>query len=398
MGDSNPDIAAAKDKLRRIAKGLAAGRLGGDTTPMFTPAFGEVLVQWKSAVHVDVHAGRRPAPDVDPASTAIDWATKVQLGIIPRVTAPAPPKARHLGIAFRGTGGTDDDPVYKIFRACADLVELVVPAFAATMGGIPVGTAGSMNDPSMAHAVDLAFADAQRIFLERYRANPRIKVVIGGYSAGAVAAALFRQWLQANYPDNYLCSFSLGDPTRPAGGAYYGGVPCPGRGIATWHYGDIRDARHCWLAKPGDMYTSVPDNAVGDIMDTAYDMVTKVELKDFLGTTMAVVQQIPVIMNEAGISLPAVFGALAGGPAGLLGFALPLTMAALGGLLVPTQNPTGVSAAAQAAVIGLKFATTNPPTRDHISYDTSEVWPGQTYVGLGIQHVRDWAGRIPAAA
>ena len=306
VGDRNADIAVAKERLRKIAAKLVAGRLDSDTTDVFTPNFASALAEWKAAVHADVLDGRRQPPDVDPASTALDWATKVQLGIIKRATppAPAPPKARHLALVFRGTGGIiGADYVSRVCQGVADLVEEVNPAFAATMGGIPVGTAGAGSDPSMAHAVQLAFTDAQRIFLERFRANPRIRVVVGGYSAGAVAAALFRQWLQQNYPDNYLCSFSFGDPTRPVGGAYYGGAACPGRGIATWHYGDIRDPRHCWLAAPGDMYTSVPDNAVGDIMDTAYDMVTQVELSDFLGTAGALAAQIPVIMREAGISL-----------------------------------------------------------------------------------------------
>ncbi|AYB69374.1 lysin B [Mycobacterium phage Gancho] len=399
IGDRHPDIADAKERLRRIAAKLVAGRLDNDNTDVFSPVFADVLAEWKTAVHRDVLSGRRQPPDVDPTSTVIDWATKVQLGMIARATppAPAPPKARHLGIVFRGTGGIiGQDYVSRVLQGCADLVEEVHPAFAATMGGIPVGTAGGINDPSMAHAVALAFADAQRIFLERFRANPRIRVVIGGYSAGAVAAAMFRQWLLTNYPDNYLCSFSFGDPTRPAGGAYFGGVAAPGRGISTWRFGDIRDYRHCWLAAPGDMYTSVPDNAVGDIMDTAYDIVTQVELSDFLGTAFGVARQIPIIMEEAGIGLPSVFKALAGGPAGLVGLGVPLIMGLLGGLIGGQKNPTGVAAAAQAAMIALQFATSNPPTAAHIQYEFREVWPGQTYLGLAIQHVRDWAGRTPA--
>ncbi|MCP3811060.1 hypothetical protein NLX62_01695 [Mycobacteriaceae bacterium Msp059] len=401
VGDRSADIALAKERLRKIAAKLVDGRLafGSGDELEFTAEFAQVLAEWKTVVHNDVLSGRRQTPDLDPASTAIDWATKVQLGMIARATPPAPPrpKARHLGLMFRGTGGVIGlDYVSRVMQACADLVEEVHPAFAATMGGIPVGTAGNINDPSMQHAVELAVADAQRIFLDRLRANSHIKVVVGGYSAGAVAAAKFRQWLLANYPDNYLCSFSIGDPTRPAGGAFYAGAACPGRGIATWHYGDIRDPRHCWLAAPGDMYTSVPDNAVGDIMDTAYDMMTAVELSDFLGTAVAVAQQIPVIMAEAGIALPSVFGALAGGPTGVLGFGLPLAMGALGGLIGVEKNPTGVAAAAQAAMIALQFMASNPPTAAHIQYEFREVWPGQTYIGLAIQHVRDWAGRTPA--
>ncbi|ASZ75177.1 lysin B [Mycobacterium phage MissWhite] len=263
---------------------------------------------------------------------------------------------RHLGIVFRGTGGIiGQDYVSRTLQACADLVEEVNPNWPATMGGIPVGSAGNPNDLSMQRSVDIALEDAKRIFLERYALNPRIMVVIGGYSAGAVVAAKFREWIQTFYPDNYLCSFSFGDPTRPAGGVYYAGKATPGRGISSWHYGDIRDWRHCWLAAPGDMYTSVPDNATGDIMDTAYDMVTRVQISDPLTTAQAILTRIPEIGFE------------------VLG---------------------NIFAGIEAASIAIGFVAQNPPTAPHIQYEFREVWPGQTYLGLAIQHVRDWASRV----
>ena len=77
------------------------------------------------------------------------------------------------------------DYVSRVCQGVADLVEEVNPAFAATMGGIPGGTAGSPADPSMAHAVELAVADAQAITLARLGERPNLKIVTGGYSAGA---------------------------------------------------------------------------------------------------------------------------------------------------------------------------------------------------------------------
>src|SRR5690606_30815744 len=155
---------------------------------------------------------------------------------------------RHLGIVFRGTGGiVGQDYVSRTLQACADLVEEINPEFPATMGGIPVGSAGNFRDVSMQKAVQIGFEDAKRIFLERYALNAKTMVVIGGYSAGAVAAAKFREWLQTFYPANYLCSFSFGDPTRPYGGSYYLGPIHSGQGISSWRYGDVKDWRHCWL-------------------------------------------------------------------------------------------------------------------------------------------------------
>ena len=55
---------------------------------------------------------------------------------------------------------------------------------------------------------------------------------------------------------------------------------------------------------------------------------------------------------------------------------------------------TGPAAAVKAAQIALQFATAQPPTAPHIQYEFREVWPGQTYLGLAIQHVRDWASRV----
>lgn len=321
------------------------------------------------------------------------------------ITAPAPatsPRTRFPAFVFRGTGGIiGQDYVSLVCQAVSDLVEEINPNWPATMGGIPVGAAGGLGDPSMQRAVTIAVDDAKRIFTERLKANPRVKVVVGGYSAGAVAAAKFRQWLHDNHPDNYLCSFSIGDPTRPEGGAYYLGAPAPGRGISSWRYGDITDWRHCWLVAPGDMYGSVPVGAVGDIMDTAYDMVTQVELSDPLATARAIITNIPIIMEEAGVGLPAIFGALTGGLAGMAGFWLDVLINSLRGLIVGGGDPaklTGLAAAAQAAIIAIGFVTAQPPTGPHIEYQFREVWPGATYIDLAVQHVREYCANAAAVA
>lgn len=308
--------------------------------------------------------------------------------------------ARHLALVFRGTGGIiGQDYVSLVCQSVSDLVEEINPVFPATMGGLPVGAAGGPRDASMTAACKTAFEDAKRIFQTRYNLNPRIKVVVGGYSAGAVAAAMFRQWLQLYYPDNYLCSFSFGDPTRPVGGCYFAGTPTTGRGISSWHYGDVRDWRHCWLAAPGDMYTSVPDGPVGDIMDTAYDMVTNVQISDPLGTARAMIGQLPVILGEAGISLPAIFGSLATGPVGLITWMIPMAIGALQGMIgeltgLPDANSPGTAAAAEAAMIALKFVASQPPTAAHIQYHIRETLPGMTYLDLARSHVRDWCSRV----
>lgn len=276
----------------------------------------------------------------------------------PTPIRPAP-AGRHLALVYRGTGGViGEDIVSRVCQGAADLVEEINPDWAASMGGIPVGTAPPGAGLSMKRAADAAFEAGKAEFLSRHRQTPDRKVVIGGYSAGAVVAARLRQWLQINYPNNYLCSFSFGDPTRPVGGAYYGGLAAPGRGIGSWRYGDTGDWRHCWLADPDDMYTSVPDNNTGAIMSTAYDIVTAVQLTDPLATAQSIAEKVPAIIDQF------------------------------------CQDPlAGFDAIGRAG----RFVIDG--TRPHIEYHLREVWPGQTYLGLAVQHVRDWASRVaPAAA
>ncbi|MDQ2628439.1 MAG: peptidoglycan-binding protein [Actinomycetota bacterium] len=273
-------------------------------------------------------------------------------------TPPTPirpqPGGRHLALVWRGTGGIiGEDIVSRVCQGAADLVEEINPDWDATMGGLPVGTAGFGAGLSMNRAVDKAFEAGKAAFLS----DPSRKLVIGGYSAGAVVAARFRQWLQAHYPENYLCSFSIGDPTRPVGGAFYGGLAAPGRGIGSWRYGDTGDWRHCWLADPDDMYTSVPDNNTGAIMSTAYDIVTAVQLTDPLATAQAIAEKVPVIIDQF--------------------------------LMDPLAGFDAIGRAGRFVIDG---------TRPHIEYHLREVWPGMTYLGLAVQHVRDYCSRVAPAA
>lgn len=320
------------------------------------------------------------------------------------VTPPPPkPRKRHLAVVYRGTGGViGQDYVSRVCQGAGDLVREENPDFPATMGGIPVGaTQDGINGVSMAKAVDIGEESGSRLIERELAADPELGIVVGGYSAGAVAAARIRASLLTpgarlnRYGKNYVCSFSLGDPTRPFGGSWYMGPRLAGQGISSWRFGDVNDARHCWLTHPDDMYGNIPLGVTGDIMDDAYDLVTKVQMSDPLGTIQAMIPQIPVVAQKAGISLPGMFGALAGGPAGLIGFALPLMIGMLPGLISAgggnTAALTGPAAAAQAAIIGLKFMAAG--TGPHITYERNEVWPGQTYLGLGIQHVRDWSSR-----
>lgn len=404
VGDHDAAIAVAKSKLAKFSYGKGIGN-----SDEYTAAFGVALTTFQGNRNGEISRGTKPGPRMATVGK-LDWATKKQLGMLdPVAVVPAPAALRHPAFVFRGTGGIIGlDYVSRICQGAADLVEEINTPWAATMGGLPVGTAGGLTDPSMWRAVQEAFGLAKLEFLHRYTINPKIRIVIIGYSGGAVVAALFRQWIHENYPDNYLCSVGVADPTRPHGGAFYNapGANRDGQGISSWRYGDINDSRHCWLtnvsdpARP-DMYAHIPLGKVGEIMQGAFDLVTHVELSDLVSTARSFVTVIPEIAADAGIYVPDALGALSNGIPGLIGWGLPLLTGALGGL-ISGGNPdslVGTAAAAKAAQIGLTFALDNPPTRPHITYEFAEVWPGKTYLQLGIDHVRDWASRVtPVAA
>lgn len=336
-----------------------------------------------------------------PVTGIFDQELAAAAGYKPPTTALQTGK-RVLGVVFRGTGGViGEDLVSLTCQGAVDLVEEQNPPWAATMGGLPVGIAGGVSDPSMDKGAAAAAVAGKAMVDARIKADPSLGIVIGGYSAGAGPAAEVREYVKANYPANYVCSFSFGDFVRPPGGCYYPygpGVDPGGQGIGMKHSGDVTDSRHCWLsnhtAPPGmgvDMYTIVPLGVVGDIMRHCEDMVGEFAFTDMLAWLQALIRDLPVVVADAGITMPAVLGGLAGGPAGLAGFALPLLIGSLGGI-IGGGNPdtlTGTAAAAKAAVIALTFlfAGTGP----HIRYHLDEVWPGCTYLQLAIQHVRFWS-------
>lgn len=311
-------------------------------------------------------------------------------------TAPPQPKPRHLGIMFRGTGGIiGQDPVSRVCQGAADLIEERNPEWPASMGGLPPGAPGT---PSMNKAVQIGVAAGAR------EIQSGRTFVLGGYSAGAIVAAKLRAMLEpgqplAEYRGNYVCGFAFGNPSRAFGHTYYLGAIPNGRGISDFNMPSATLGWDwCDLAHPDDMYTNVPLGDAGDIMTAIYQAVTDVQLSDPLGTLQAIIAAIPKVLLEAGVSIPLLTqlgaGVLTGNPVAMAGVLLPVLMSALPGLMGGQGGElTGPAAAVQAAIIALRFAVSG--TAAHINYHAWEVWPGQTYLGLAVQHVRDWAGRTP---
>jgi peptidoglycan hydrolase-like protein with peptidoglycan-binding domain len=384
LGDHGPEITAWQQWFNRYARAYAPGVDG---------YFGSDEVNSVSTMQRNV----RPP---QPVTGVFDQKLADAVGFKP--PAAPQPRKRVLGVVFRGTGGiVGKDLVSLTCQGAVDLVEEQNPPWAATMGGLPVGVAGGVSDPSMDKAAAAASIAGKAMVDQRIKADPTLGIVIGGYSAGAGPAAEVREYVKAKYPKNYVCSFSFGDFVRPPGGCYYPwgpGVDPGGQGIGMTHSGDVTDPRHCWLsnhtAPPGmgvDIYTIVPLGVVGDLMRHCEDMVGEFSFTDMMTWLQALIRDIPIVVADAGITMPAVLKGLSSGPAGFAGFLLPLLISSLSGF-IGGGNPdtlTGTAAAAKAAVIALTFlfAGTGP----HIRYHIDEVWPGCTYLQLAIQHVRFWS-------
>lgn len=435
VGDRHPDIIKAKDVLDNYSYGaeVKAEKPPAGYTDEYTSAFGAALIVYAGKVNSDIRAGRnnRKAPLVN-TDGVFDWAMKIQMEIIPRAGTPPPPKPvgpRHAWIVYRGTGGVIGlDYVSRVCQGAGDLVEEINPDFPASMGGLPPGAPGT---PSARIAINTGFESGCR-WIEQ---NPNRTFGLGGYSLGEIVVARLLDALFTPggrlyaHRGRFVASFHIGPPARPLGAAYFNGTPAPGVGISSWRLpqavlGEV-GARACYLCHPEDMYGAIPvpiPGGTGDIMETVFDMVTDAGMSDFLGTVQRMIPHLLEIASDAGVlgaigmggvgqsdpnnplSLLGSLGGLAGGGALLLNpitivpMLLPLLIAALPGLIAGIGggvggNLTGPAAAAQAAIIAMKFLMTG--TAPHINYHAWEVWPGQTYLGLAIQHVRHWASTVP---
>lgn len=325
-----------------------------------------------------------------PATGIANLATRIRLGCY-----PPPPPPRHAMLCFRGTGGILGlDYVDRIADCCARTVERVdvAPELLPSMGMAPVGAATNITALSGNESVDYMVNWAVNWKLH----NPDRTLLVAGYSLGAIAATkYFLEFLPGGrlqeFREDFVAAVTLGNPARSYGRTFYLGPIPAGEGIS-----DIRipeDERNrlgwrwCDLAAPGDLYTNVTGGPeVLKVCRAAYKAVMTQQIHDPAKLIQSMLPIITEALGAAGIVLPGLPGINLGG----LGFG------AFNNAVTAPGIPGGAPAAVmQAAFQGIKFATTNPPTAPHITYEFAEVVPGRTYLDIGVQHVNDWAGRIP---
>lgn len=311
-------------------------------------------------------------------------ATQYRIGV-----ADPPAPARHVCFTARGTGGVvGHDYTSRVAQACANVVEEHPILYPATMGPAPVGAATQLNALSGQQSVDVGV----EMLCEAIESSRR-SFVLGGYSAGAIVTSKVRAMLLpggrlADHAHRYVCGFAFGNPCRAFGHTFYLGPIPAGQGISDFHLPqDACTWDWCELVHPGDLYANAPaEKEVWEVCAQAYRLVMDLQIHDLRSMVQEFVRNFMRLLDEAGVEIP--LGILVGVVSGTLGQMLP-TIA--GG--VPEA-----AAALKAAIAGIRFATANPPTRDHIFYEWDEVLPGRTYVDLAVQHVTDWAERTKVLA
>ena len=302
---------------------------------------------------------------------------------------PAPPP-RHACLTFRGTGGiVGQDYTSRVAAASPFLAEVPVP-YSASMGPLPVGAAQNIAAPSGQQSRDQAVEWAAR-WIET---TPRT-FALAGYSQGADAASRVRAMLEPGgrlegHRDRYVCGVMFGNPTRRRHHTFFNGPIPAGEGIADWHLPQSA-CTWDWLecVQPGDLYANVPAGDVGEVCREAYRLIMSLQFTDLGALASAFLQNLMRLLDEAGVDPKGlqkpdqIIG-------GFIGGFLSSLAPQLAPLVGQAANPES-AAAAQAAVLGLRFAATSPPTRDHITYEWAEAIPGLTYLALAIQHVNHWA-------
>lgn len=262
---------------------------------------------------------------------------------------------------------------------------------------IPVEAPWSFGNPvSYAESVRIAVDWAVNWTL----ANSDRPVIAGGYSQGGEAASRYRMEFEldgrlAHLRDNFVCGYVFGNPSRHLEKTFYGGPPTDGEGIALFRLPLLGDD-WCELVDTYDMYGGVPPTLTGEIMRDVYTLCTELEVGGGFEETFAA-NCLELLRNLDGDAYDSVQRGVARYGVDLSG----ATMLPADQLQPPSDKlitVQGIAAAIQACVLGIQFVCWQPPTAPHIEYHLREVFPGQTYVQLAIQHVHHWVHTYQEAA
>ena len=287
--------------------------------------------------------------------------------------------------------------------ACGEIADEIPVQGPNSFGPIPpFTTPEGIRAPSYQESVGISVDWAVDWTLN----NTDRPVIIGGYSQGGEAGSRFRMEFEqggrlGHLRRNFVCGYVFGNPSRYEQHTYYGGPATPFDGIAQFRLPQrVCGDEWCELIDPGDLYGTSARHLTGEIERDVYTMCTEMELhsgvRDFTETFIA--NLITVAQNLDGRAYDEMMAGAERHGVDLSGATIvaPERMQPLTDRLLSVR---GIAAAIAAAVDALIFFCSPPfPTAAHCEYHIREVWPGQTYVGLAIQHVHDWVRTYTEAA
>ncbi|AGU92061.1 lysin B [Mycobacterium phage Bane1] len=362
VGDVDPNIVLAKQKLAKYSYGKPAN----DGTPIYTAEFGAALAEYQRRRNVEIDQGKYLPPRMTALGT-LDYATKVQMEIVPRAGGGAnpPPAAIITDAHFLSSPGSGADwwigPSFEVGEWLKTNAGVRHWPLGYPKGGY-LGLMGGDSAQSYLDTIALEGAELERriredilplygiklapgevISMEDVDQLPAgFKLILSGYSQSAdgiirAAARLFGDGgIFAALRSFVKGILVFGNPARQGGATRYGRSP-RGKGISGY-------VAPSWLAALIiDVVTETPTAPdfyacnVSPIATAVYEVVIHAET------------ELPFVLYLAKLVIPAILNLVsggifgAGGVGGQLGSAATVPILAgltgmSGGQLLPFVN------------------------------------------------------------
>lgn len=304
IGSTHKNIPAAKSKLQRAYKSYSDGV--DDGTNIYTERLGEVLLEFRRRVNIDVEAGkRRPPmitePDAETGLVPFDWTVQDQLGLI-AASSPAPVR-EFRNIWFYSAPGSGAPwwvgPSFQVGKWCEDVLKLNHQPIGYPIGGY-LGLMG--GDPGLSYneVIESQYVELKRLL----DTNPHVQEALHRVTTGGFTNIEF--WFSGysqsadGMEDALVKLFGDGGPyaslrSRINGVIQFGNPSKRDTGIARkkrpeWLYALVRN-----ITTKGDFYAEAPDN----IRPLFYAEIVRAESSLPFGVHVMMIA-LPVVLNFFG--------------------------------------------------------------------------------------------------
>lgn len=332
---------------------------------------------------------------------------------------------RHAVLTFAGTWGIPGTQYpANVVSGLAEFVDDTLCFEVAVPGPYEFGPLPP--DPLNAPSYQQSVQDAVDWTAGWLAANPNQTFALGGYSLGGEAASRVLIELQSgslqHHMSQFIGGYTFGNPCRMAG-AHAATIADPGgHGISTINMTSLPtiDGQIVWAdyvhSKANgdaalDMYASVPNGQVGKDMSDVYALATNLQLNNLAAFTQGIVGQLTSIANDLfpaptvqdtasqtawGQLLTDLAPTLTGSSPASWTTAISDIPGIIATLPPPNTGPTGLTAALDASIAGIKFlAAPGGPTAPHISYG-SEIAGYSNLVAQAVGFLQHIATLTPA--